>query len=347
MVSRANPQIVYTNAYMNGGGLSISTDAGVSWQTRSCGIGTFREFDVGADDSTIFGNGWGGLVKSTDGGQHWDSVDFHISGINNVAQVAIDPSNHEIVYALLWIRGTSDRNILVRSTDGGSHWMELADSLDRFCLNPRKPNHIYHISYYALNPVAYVSNDGGTSFQPVAGGYQVVSVAADPKRDDIAYALMLDGSVASSRDTGMTWKIFSTTSRYSYLSSIHAVSTSDGGTLLLIETSSSGILSYKFEDPASVKATTEAEVSHYALFQNYPNPFNPSTVIRYDLPTNTRVTLKIYDVLGRELTTLVDERQIAGGHSVTFNANALPNGVYFYRLQAGAYTQTKKLVLLK
>jgi hypothetical protein len=96
-----------------------------------------------------------------------------------------------------------------------------------------------------------------------------------------------------------------------------------------------------------VKATTEAKVSHYTLFQNYPNPFNPSTVIRYDLPANTWVTLKIYDVLGRELITVVNERQNAGGHSVTFHANILPSGVYCYRLQAGLSTETKKLVLMR
>lgn len=356
MVSRTNPQIVYTNAYINGGGLSISTDAGISWQTHSCGRLSFVKFAVGADDSTIFGNigqagndGMivGGIVKSTDGGQHWDSLDFRISEINWVYQISVDPSNRDIVYALLWIRGTSYRNILVRSTDGGGHWTELADKLDRFCLNPRKPNHIYYISDYASNQVAYVSSNGGTSFQAVSGGYQVVSVAADPKWENIAYALMLDGSVASSADTGMTWNIFSTTTRYSYLSTINAVSTSDGGTSLFIETTTNGILCYKIEDPVSVKATAEAKVLHYTLFQNYPNPFNPSTVIRYDLPVNTWVTLKIFDVLGRELTTLVNECQIAGSHSATFQANFLPSGVYFYRLQAGLYTETKKLVLMR
>ena len=355
-VSRTNPQIVYTNTYMNGGGLSTSTDAGVSWQTHACGQWSFSEFDVAADDLTIYGNTShvgndgrivGGIVKSTDGGQHWDSVDFHISDINCVYQIAIDPSNRDIVYALLWIRGTSDRNIIVRSTDGGGHWTELADNLDRFCLNPRKSNHIYYISNYASKQVAYLSSDGGTSFQPVAGGYRVVSVAADPKRDNIAYALLLDGSVASSADTGMTWNIFSTINWYSYLSNINAVSASDGGTLLLIETTTDGILSYKIEGPASVKATTETEVSHYALFQNYPNPFNPSTEIRFSISRLSMVTLKIYDLLGREVATLVNEERPAGNYGLKWDASNMPSGIYFYQLQAGAFVQTKKLVLVK
>jgi len=85
----------------------------------------------------------------------------------------------------------------------------------------------------------------------------------------------------------------------------------------------------------------------YALYQNFPNPFNPSTVISYQMSVNSHVTLKVYDVLGREIVTLVDGKQGAGTHSVTFNAGNLPSGVYFYRLQAGSYSDTKKLVLLK
>ena len=85
----------------------------------------------------------------------------------------------------------------------------------------------------------------------------------------------------------------------------------------------------------------------YALYQNYPNPFNPSTVISYQLPSNAFVVLKVFDVLGREVETLVDQRESAGNHSVTFNASSLPSGVYLYRLQAGVYHDTKKLLLLK
>jgi hypothetical protein len=83
------------------------------------------------------------------------------------------------------------------------------------------------------------------------------------------------------------------------------------------------------------------------LFQNYPNPFNPSTVICYQLPASILVTLKVYDVLGREVKTLVNERQNAGKHSVQFNAFGLSSGMYFYKIEAGTYRDTKKLLLLK
>ncbi len=85
----------------------------------------------------------------------------------------------------------------------------------------------------------------------------------------------------------------------------------------------------------------------FFLAQNYPNPFNPSAVISYYLPVNSFVTLKVYDVLGREVKTLTNGRETAGSHSIVFNADNLPSGVYFYRLQAGNYTATKKLMLLK
>lgn len=90
-----------------------------------------------------------------------------------------------------------------------------------------------------------------------------------------------------------------------------------------------------------------APASNFELSQNFPNPFNPTTVISYRLPIYGFVTLKVYDVLGREVQTLVNERQNIGNHSVTFKAFNLASGVYFYRLQAGSYSQTRKLVLLK
>jgi len=85
----------------------------------------------------------------------------------------------------------------------------------------------------------------------------------------------------------------------------------------------------------------------YNLFQNYPNPFNPNTVISYQLPVMSNVTLKVYDLLGKEVANLVNDRQDAGNHSVKFNASMLSSGVYFYKLQAENYSAMKKLLLLK
>lgn len=88
-------------------------------------------------------------------------------------------------------------------------------------------------------------------------------------------------------------------------------------------------------------------VSLFSLSQNYPNPFNPITSIRYEIPERSFVTIIVYDVLGNEITTLVNEEKPEDTYEVEFNAERLPSGVYFYRLTAGSYSATKKMILMK
>jgi hypothetical protein len=85
----------------------------------------------------------------------------------------------------------------------------------------------------------------------------------------------------------------------------------------------------------------------YSLGQNYPNPFNPVTTIKYSLAKNDMVMLKVYDVLGNEVATLVNENKDAGIYTVNFNASQLASGIYFYRLTAGTFVETKKMILLR
>jgi uncharacterized protein (DUF2164 family) len=82
------------------------------------------------------------------------------------------------------------------------------------------------------------------------------------------------------------------------------------------------------------------------LTQNYPNPFNPTTKITYELPERSHVVLKVYDILGREVTTLVNEFQEPGQWTVPFDARNLSGGVYFYRCRAGAHVELKKMLLV-
>ncbi len=107
-----------------------------------------------------------------------------------------------------------------------------------------------------------------------------------------------------------------------------------------------------FGIPVGVEKEDDLLPDTYTLSQNYPNPFNPSTVISYQLPVSGLVSLKVYDILGREVTTLVNEEKPAGKYEVIFNVEthrdaSLPSGVYFYRIQAGSFTQTKKMLLIK
>lgn len=85
----------------------------------------------------------------------------------------------------------------------------------------------------------------------------------------------------------------------------------------------------------------------FALEQNYPNPFNPTTIIKYEIPQNGFVSLKVYDILGKEVALLENGIENAGRYEVKFDGSNLSSGVYFYRIQAGSFSKTKKLLLLK
>lgn len=97
--------------------------------------------------------------------------------------------------------------------------------------------------------------------------------------------------------------------------------------------------------------TSEEEISTvaltYSLEQNYPNPFNPSTKIEYKIQEAGLVSLKVYDVLGKEVANLVNEAKAVGNHNVTFEAGNLPSGIYFYTIKAGKFINTKKMILVK
>jgi hypothetical protein len=88
-------------------------------------------------------------------------------------------------------------------------------------------------------------------------------------------------------------------------------------------------------------------IDNYKLYQNYPNPFNPTTKIKYQLPEISKVKLIVYDVLGREIRTLVNEEKPAGTYEVEFDGKGLPSSVYIYRIETGKFSDTKKIVLLK
>jgi subtilisin-like proprotein convertase family protein len=130
---------------------------------------------------------------------------------------------------------------------------------------------------------------------------------------------------------------------------------SEGDWVLLIYDKSSGnqgtllnwCLQIVYENTVGISEISNKIPGGFVLFQNYPNPFNPNTVISFDLPKTGYVNLKVFDLLGREISTLINENLKAGNYQYTFKASALPSGIYFYTLNSGDFNKTQKMILVK
>jgi hypothetical protein len=90
-----------------------------------------------------------------------------------------------------------------------------------------------------------------------------------------------------------------------------------------------------------------ARPDNFWLGQNYPNPFNPVTIIRYHVPAKNHISIAVFDLLGREVSTLVNDVQTAGNYTIDFDASRLSSGIYYYQLRSGSFVETKKMVLLR
>ena len=129
--------------------------------------------------------------------------------------------------------------------------------------------------------------------------------------------------------------------------------TSDGGYILVGASSSfssnhqKDVWLIRIDSDISEVKPSQSPPNKFQLFRNYPNPFNPSTRIRYSVLQNTQVQIKVFDVLGNEITTLINEEKPAGNYEVEIDASSLSSGVYFYQLKAGSFIETKKMILLK
>lgn len=150
------------------------------------------------------------------------------------------------------------------------------------------------------------------------------------------------GTVLFTTDGGNTWNI-DLSITFNYLSGLYfidpqtAIFVGGGGTILKADIS----------NLTSVPESKEVIATRYKLEQNYPNPFNPQTLIKYSVPLTCHVTLTVFDLLGREIITLIDEEKNPGIYEVEFKDNNYVSGIYFYKIHAGEFVQTKKMLLLK
>ena len=326
----------------------LSTDAGGTWSTPF--IGRFYstavfEFDPVEPSTVYLGVGPNRLFRSSDTGRHWDTLS-HVNGYLNTISIARE--NNQVLYAG-YVAGVS------KSTDRGATWMNLNLGFQPpdgifVAVDPRDADIVYAgVWNNGAGPGGmYKSTDGGSVWNEINNGIGtgdrcIQKVAVNPKSPD-EVLVGLDGSshaILRTSNGGVNWSDFSSgTNSPNFINDI----VFDTLNNRIYAAVNSGLY---IHDGITSTPPQGGPAFHFDLFQNYPNPFNPRTTINYQLPTQGHVKLKLYDVLGREIATLVDRVEEPGYKSVRFDAGTLSSGMYFYRLQTGTFAQTRKLLVVK
>jgi len=326
-----------------------TTNGGESWELQQVLGDISWLHDVSFSDenngTVVGGTYYGGTVsggtilRTTDGGENWtrqtSPYAYYEGGLSSVV------FNQNIGMAVGWY------GRIIKTTNGGQNWYRKDVGrkfhLNDVCLVDENVGvAVGQDENMNGGLILRTTNGGDTWTNIINGGVPALSHAyfAD---SDIGWVTGGCGWILKTTDGGMSWKKL-TSGAYDDLSSIHFVDSETGwavGGNKILKTTNGGITTSIDEKES------EYIPANVFLAQNYPNPFNPSTTIKYELPQSSIVRLSVYDMLGREVSVLVNERRDAGVHEVKFDAWGLSSGVYFYRLQAGDVTQTKRLLLLR
>ena len=310
----------------NRGIILYSSDGGINWSTN---INTAQPFsDIKFNDKL---NGWAGtsgslIYVTTNGGLNWSVYNSKVSTIKDIYFI-----NNDIG----WACGGG----ISHTTDGGETWTKQST----------KWNHsIYFINQsegWAVGADILHSTDAGNTWElQYAGehGASFRSVYFFNKFDGIVAGA--EGQIYTTSDGGITWQV---EKKFCSEDLLKLKFAGNEGWLL-----TNGSVYHTNIDGINGINDDVTSPANWKLYQNYPNPFNPTTKIKYTIPNseanlNSKTKLKVYNVLGKEIATLVNEEKSAGSYEIEFDASNLPSGVYFYQIRSGSYSQTKKMVLLR
>jgi len=363
-------------------GIYRSIDGGQSWVQANTGITDLRTWSVVIDPNSTaiayVGTQASGVYRTTDYGGSWTQTAFNRHW---VISITINDAGHIfIATADTGIhRSTDDGNTWQRVGDP----FEIGSDVYTLAINSL--GHIFagtdaRIFRSTDNGLSWIRSDSGVVVTGVIWSLAMNS-AGDVFAGDGGGFFVGPGSVYRSSNNGNYWTQTPMTKRsvlsLAINSSGHIFAGTDSGVVISTNNGNSGTrinsgltvlrvysiaidsAGYAFAGTAgggifrSAQPTTLVRHSgngvptSYMLHQNYPNPFNPSTIISYDIPKRSHVKLVIYDILGRQVEELVDSEKTPGRYQATFDASGLPSGVYYYRLEAGSFTETKKLILLR
>lgn len=302
-----------------------TTNGGNNWFSQNIGANTYFDAVYFYDQLNGYITEHSGIIyRTTNGGINWNET---------------QTSNQNMKYIKFLNQNTGiiSGNSLLRTTNAGMNWVSVFNSYSTFAIDIVNENLIYVGTIFNL----LKSVNGGLNWTPITipVGIYISGIYFTDASNGIVSDL--SGTIKKTTNGGANWK---TLYRTPCVSDMQFVSQDVGycvgfnGTI--IKTTSGG-------EPIGIKSFSLVIPKKYSLSQNYPNPFNPVTNIAFDIPKNSNVKLIVYDLLGQEITVLINEEMKPGSYNVDWDASAYPSGVYFYKLIAGDYTESKKMVLVK
>ncbi|MCX7833364.1 MAG: T9SS type A sorting domain-containing protein [Ignavibacteria bacterium] len=309
-------------------GVYRSTNYGINWTQTALNNQWVNCIAINGN-YILAGTNNNGVFLSTDNGTNWAQTDLNN---RNVYAFAISGNN---IFA-----GTNGGLFL--SVNYGSNWTEIALSYEDIRSLAISNEYIFAGTYYT--GVHFSTNNGVNWTQTSLNNKAILSLATSGNN---IFAGTYGFGVYLSRNYGSNW--IQRNEGFYPNTSIRALLIAND----FIFAASYTIYSYSVwrrsyqEIIGNIKNISSNIPNEFHLYQNYPNPFNPITKIKFDLPKSDFITLKIYDALGREVETLVNETLSAGSYEVEWNASKYSSGVYFYKLQAGEFMDTKRMLFIK
>lgn len=338
-----------------GGGIFKSLDKGETWIHLNDSLISYSISDLDINSSghlfaVIRGRG---MYRFPNNGESWEEIINGLTYYYSLNELYIPKTGPIKDYLFVTVSEMNDYNYIVRSIDYGDSWEQM-NFFDVWFWPETFSSTSAGVIFLGLVDTAPHSY-GGAIFKSENLGYDWISAGSSAR----ATTLILDNNefiYAGTFDNWWGWcqGIIRTTNGGDSWESFNS-GLPQGSCGYVLACSSEGILFAGTESGIyrTVESTTdinEHEVIvpiEFLLFQNYPNPFNPTTSIRYQLPQSGNVKLKVYDLLGKEVITLVDEEKPAGNYEIKFDASNVPSGVYFYSINAGDFSDTKKMILIK
>lgn len=277
---------------------------------------------------------WTFIYKSTDDGNTWFAKDSMQVG---EPKGMITVGNNQV-----FVGTTLDG--VYRSVTGGDHWWPIDTTAhffgSRYTMDVAKSRE--GTIYYTQGAKLRRSTDGGINIATLvtpspSSAINALCVVADNE----IYITTDDKKIYKSTTMGDSWELMTT----GLPAAANVYSLKVIGGKLFAGTYAYGVFYY---EPDAVNVSNiNSTVSGFELAQNYPNPFNPSTKISFSIAKSSFVKLSVYDMIGREVSSLVSENKTAGNYEINFDASALSGGVYFYKMQTEEFTETKKMILSK